>query len=131
MKVVVANQKRRKEAAILARRTEGATFEDLVNRSQRLWVAVDEDEVVGYAGASVRGQNLHLTIAGVTQKARGQGLQRRFIKARLAWGKAQGATVAYTYANRRNRASLISLLHLGFSPYEVSNGFCYVAKYLT
>lgn len=106
-------------------------FADLFRRSQRQWVAVEDGEVVGFAGATVRGQNLHLTIALVAKSARGQGLQRRMIDSRLKWGKSEGATVAYTYAWRRNRASLISLLRQGFNPYEVAGGFVYVARYLT
>jgi GNAT superfamily N-acetyltransferase len=66
-----------------------------------------------------RKQDLHLTMAYVTPAYRGHGIQRQLIATRLAYGRRNGAKIAYTYTHIHNRPSQINLLHAGFTPYAV------------
>lgn len=130
--VKTKSQKRMQEAAELAFRLEGKTFEHLTLSSQALWIVLnDDDEVVGAAGASKKRHVLELTIAFLAPEARGKGLQSDLVKLRLRWGKREGCTIAYTYVYRRNHASMASLIKNNFSPYHVdSKSFCHFARFL-
>lgn len=122
-----------REAADLAYRLEGKTFEHLVLEAEALWVVLDDEgEVVGAAGAKTSGKNLHLTICFLAPSARGNGFQKRLIDFRMRWGRKQGCTIVYTYTYRRNHASMISLLKMNFSPYYVDrkSNYAYFARYL-
>ncbi len=114
----------------LARRIEGPEFAKHVAYSPVLWQVHIAGKLVGLAGCYVLDGDLHLSICLVAPEARGRNLQRRLVRVRLAYGRANGCRTAYTYANRRNHPSLIQLLREGFSPYAVRNGYCYVARYL-
>ena len=131
--VKTSSSKRVKEAADLAYRLEGKTFERLVSEAEALWVVLDDDnQVVGSAGASIKRKTaLHLTFCILAPEARGKGLQQKLIVLRLRWGKKNECTIAYTYAYRRNHASMVSLLKNNFSPYYVDkSNFAYFARYL-
>jgi GNAT superfamily N-acetyltransferase len=127
-----SSHKKVAEAAALAYRLGGKTFEDIVLSSEALWVVLDDDnEVVGAAGASVSRGRLILTICFLSPKARGYGFQKKLIDLRLRWGRKQGCKIAYTYTYRRNHASMISLLKNNFSPYYVDkSNYAYFARYL-
>ena len=56
----------------------------------------------------------HFTRAGVVPEARGQGLQKLLIKARLAWCKRRGIKTVKTYTSSDNTASIASLKACGF-----------------
>jgi GNAT superfamily N-acetyltransferase len=52
---------------------------------------------------------------GVLPEARGQGLQRRLIRVRERWGRAQNALRARTYVSADNGASLSNLMRCGWT----------------
>lgn len=93
------------------------------------WIASDELGPCGYAGAVMMGpeepHTLYLCRAGLRRR-RGQGIQRGFIRARLAWGRKQGAKDAITYTWYRNHASARSLIACGFRPYDPE--YAYVGR---
>lgn len=84
------------------------------------WVAWDGAEAVGYAGAKLREveNSVYLCRAGVLWKARGQGLQLKLIRARVAWARRIKAACAFTYVDRENPASGNNLIRAGFLMYE-------------
>lgn len=59
----------------------------------------------------------YLARAGVRDKYRGQGLQRRLIKSRIRAAKAQGATTIVTDTTATNAPSANSLIRCGFRVY--------------
>ena len=130
--VKTSSRKKITEAADLAYKLEGKTFQHLTLESKALWVVLDDDgTVVGAAGASTLRKSLYLTICFLAPEARGKGLQQKLILLRLRWGKKQGCTIAYTYTYRRNHASMVSLLKHNFSPYYVDkSNFAYFARFL-
>lgn len=74
---------------------------------------------------------LHLTTCFVVPAARGLGVQRALLRARLAYGRREGLHEARTYTARNNRPSQINLLKEGFVPYAVTGGYWIsYAKYL-
>ena len=53
--------------------------------------------------------------AGVRPDARGQGLQRRLIRARVAYAKREGFPEVWTYTSNYNVASSNNLIREGFT----------------
>ena len=80
------------------------------------WLAYEGTRVVGYAGARVwePDQALYLHRAGVLPEARGQGLQRRLIRARVQYARRLGLIRAYTYTAAWNVRSSNNLAACGF-----------------
>jgi len=90
--------------------------------SARWWLASVDGQTVAYAGAkALQGANaghVMLCRAGVLPCARGAGLQKRLIRARLRWAaglERVGAVVTYTV--RDNVRSSNSLIACGFRLY--------------
>jgi len=94
----------------------GQDYSEITYKGQ-WWLAYEGGRPVGFAGAQIwKPDNcLYLRRAGVLPEARGKGLQRRLIRARLAWGREQGARAAYTYTTSWNLASANNLIHEGFT----------------
>jgi GNAT superfamily N-acetyltransferase len=63
---------------------------------------------------------LYLYRAGVLPKARGRGLQKRMIRARLRWGRANECAQAVTFTTNWNTVSMRNLIRCGFLPYTPS-----------
>lgn len=80
------------------------------------WWTVDGDPRVGYAGAYVKGTDVHLERAYVGPEHRGRRLQRGLIRAREAWGRRQGCVRATTYTTVQNVASYRTLIRAGYVP---------------
>lgn len=81
------------------------------------WIATDMSGVpVGFASAVHREDldYVFLSRAGVDKSASGQGLQRRLIRARIAWAKKRGVSKIITYTSLKNYPSIINLLACGF-----------------
>jgi len=76
-------------------------------------------QVVGFCTAKYRPETnvVRLSRAAVTKSAQGQGLQRRMIRLRCAWGKRMGATRATTYTSKDNWESIANLIKCGFKFY--------------
>src|SRR4051812_16796896 len=81
------------------------------------WLALGPaGQAVGYAGATYWSPDRYVYLArcGVLPSARGQGLQRRFIRVREAWARAQGAEGCYTYTSPTNLHSANNLIRAGY-----------------
>lgn len=77
-------------------------------------------DLVGYGGFVPSRQfadTAYFHTAGVRHSARGNGLQKRLIRARLRLAKRLGYTWAVTYTFPDNPASSASLIACGFRPY--------------
>ncbi len=84
------------------------------------WGAFEGRRLIGYAGLipSRRFSDaVYLHCAGVLPEARGNHLQRRLIRVRLAWARRSGYLWAVTYVMPYNVPSLRSLIACGFRPY--------------
>lgn len=90
-------------------------------RPEDVWfVAYDDDQPVAFAGARpTEGDptSWFLCRSGVIESARGHGLQKRLIRARLRAIQAAGGNIAYTYTAIDNPASANSLIAEGFRAY--------------
>lgn len=78
------------------------------------WLVWDGDKAVAFAGAVVEDDVLHLERVYVAKSHRGQGLQKRLIRTRCAWGRKHGAKTATTYTWGGNLPSMNSLISSGF-----------------
>ncbi len=78
---------------------------------------------VAFAGVrKVAGESLaYLCRAGVAPEARGQGIQRRLIRVRLAWARRHALEAAVTYTSATNTASSNNLAACGFRMYRPAN----------
>lgn len=91
-------------------------------RPTDLWWLVRDSSGVAVAFACVRPTPddpciWYLARAGVAQEARGQGLQARLIRVRLAAAKRHGAVAVVTDCTTLNPASANSLIASGFRVY--------------
>ena len=88
------------------------------------WFALDEDKVpVGYASLSYFPTgNAFLSRSGVLPKARGNGLQRRLVRARERQARRDGYERVVTYTSVTNVHSSNTLIDCGYTlyipPYE-------------
>lgn len=79
-------------------------------------------------------EKTYLCRAGVLPEARGKGIQRRLVQARVAYSKKLGVPRAYTYVSTANIASMKTLVRCGFVPYHYmfedlsQSGFIYFEK---
>jgi GNAT superfamily N-acetyltransferase len=87
------------------------------------WVAIElaqRDEIVAFASARlIEDGSAIFNSAGVLREHRGHGLQRRLIRARVAWAKRQGCPHAVTYTATDNATSANSLIASGFKQLEL------------
>lgn len=84
------------------------------------WIAFDGKTEAGFAGIVPSSQSPnagYLSRAGVLPAFRGQGLQKRLIKKRLAYAKQLGWDFVVT-DTRRNPASSNSLISCGFKVFQ-------------
>lgn len=98
----------------------GADFEQ--GEDMHLWLAWEGDQPVGFASVE-EFQEEGLTYSyfagcGVIPHFRGQGIQKRLIRARLAWGTRRGHNKALSYTMHWNAKSINSLIKCGFKSYE-------------
>jgi len=80
-----------------------------------------DQRVCAYASARPSVQYDRVTFfdrAGVARYARGRGLQRALIRARLRWAKAGGYTHAVTYTMGENLTSSNNLIATGWRLYR-------------
>ena len=86
------------------------------------WIAEDRTSgaIVAYAGLVRSGRYsnvVYFNAAGVIESARGKGIQRRLIRARLRWAKNHGSDWAVTDTTCDNIPSMRNLQACGFRPY--------------
>lgn len=92
---------------------------DLDSFNPECWLATGPKGVpVGYGVAVLIAGVVYLRRAGVVPEARGVGLQRRLIRARVAWARTVGASHVETYTLPDNPWSMCSLIDCGFRPWE-------------
>jgi GNAT superfamily N-acetyltransferase len=87
------------------------------------WIAEDDDEPVGFAGLyrSVNWDNgVYLVRSGVMPSHRGNGLQKRLIRVRLAFAKRSGFKLAVSETTF-NPPSANSLIACGFKTFTPPN----------
>lgn len=96
------------------------------------WVGYCGDAPVCFAGVDPdhRLGEGFLCRAGVLNKYRGQGLQKRMIKARERYLVSEGIRRVWTYINPSNAASLNSLYRLGYKAYLPAHEECRVEGFV-
>ncbi len=100
----------------------GAALPSAFRRTGAVWVGLGggpDSRLFGqptaFAVAYIDGDGLLvLGNVGVLKEARGQGLQRRLIRVRERWGRAQNALRARTYCSADNAASVSNLMRCGY-----------------
>lgn len=95
---------------------------DEIDTRGQCWLMYDEyEEPVGFCSArQVNGNTVFLSRAGVQRRARGNGLQRRMINARVQWARSLGVDCVITYTVYDNHSSISNLLKSGFRFYNPS-----------
>ncbi len=102
------------------------------------WIAVDNGDIVAFGSLkpSVQYRDVvYFNSAGVAESHRGLGLQRKLIRARLAWARKQGKHFAITDTVPENAPSARNLIACGFRPYSPKipwkgSGACYWSRKL-
>lgn len=97
---------------------------DRVSATDVSWLVHDPAfKAVGFATGKLWPPDnyFYFTRCGVLTEARGKGLQRRFIRARLRYAKAQGCLGAYTYTLPFNVSSANNLIACGFRLWRPAN----------
>lgn len=90
-----------------------------LNENNHWWLAFQSGEPVASGGIShYSGSVWFLCRAGVLPQARGQGLQKRLIRKRLAWARANDVSRVITYTMWDNVPSMKSLVRAGLAPYH-------------
>ena len=132
MKYRVRKAKEHQVTQVLALHLLCMPFDDVdIKQDDAHWLVYDEtDTPVAFASAKFRKKDnyVYFSRAGVLPCARGAGLQKRLIKARLNWAKKVGADTAYTYTVLKNYPSMLNLLKCGFKFYEPTGVEAYVGE---
>lgn len=113
---------RRTEDIDEVRELHSLTFplDEWVGDDREFWIARDAGgRTVGFCAATYQPATniVSLDRAGVVGEAQGAGLQKRMIRARVAWARRIGATGAISYIALRNYQSMVNLLKCGFRFY--------------
>lgn len=91
--------------------------------SAEWWFAYNnEGKPKGFAGAKFWEPDNYvcLCLAGVVPDARGKGIQKKLIRARVNWARNIESKGVYTYTSRWNYASANNLMQCGFKLFEPS-----------
>lgn len=78
------------------------------------WVSIMHDQLVGFAGAKPEHGFLFLGPCGVAVQARGRGIQRSFIEARLRCARGNQFNEVVTYTDQDNLYSANNFVRAGF-----------------
>lgn len=82
------------------------------------WAGYEGSTPVCFAAATMVRGSVYLLRAGVEPSYRGHGYQARLIRARVAWGRTEGAQYAWACTSPENAASMRSLMRCGFKPWR-------------
>ncbi len=83
------------------------------------WIAYLDGEPVGFATVEeFQDKIVFLSRAGVVEKARGMGIQKKLIAARERFARSRGKNWAITYTILNNVQSINSLISLGYKTYR-------------
>jgi RimJ/RimL family protein N-acetyltransferase len=81
------------------------------------WIARDAEGVACYCAANIQSDGEATLVASWTRpSARGRGWQRRMIRARMRWARAEGLDRAVCYTWGGNLPSIRALIRCGFVP---------------
>ncbi len=116
------------------------THQELPEAGNQFWLARDDEgQAVGFASVrplreasddSKWKETVFLSRVGVLQSARNQGLQTRFVRARLRWARRKGYKRAVTYVSWDNVWSLRVLVKAGFLPFRPTSYWAGNVTYL-
>lgn len=86
------------------------------------WIAWEGDKPIAFAGLRPCQEKVNeglatLTRCGVVKDYRGQGIQKKLIRARVAYARRLGIKQVVTYVKKWNLASANSLIRVGFKLY--------------
>jgi GNAT superfamily N-acetyltransferase len=89
------------------------------NGETACWLMYEDDEPIGFATADLlpEGDTVFLSRAGILPGSQGRGLQKRLIRVREKWAKAQGAGWVITYTTLQNYPTLVNLIRTGYKFY--------------
>lgn len=93
----------------------------MIDEENTFWLAKLDGKPVGFCSAYYHESLgcVFLSRAAVMTTANGLGLQRRMIRARVAWARTlAGCNRVVTYCAPRNYLSLVNLLRCGFKFYD-------------
>lgn len=94
-------------------------------KNEQYWLLYDEENMpVGFCSChklSLEPEVVFLSRAGLLEAARGQGMQKKMINARVRWAKQSGARQVITYTTRDNAPSFYNLQNCGFKLYLPEN----------
>lgn len=117
----VTDEVRAIEAACLKGREEEAAPVNLTQFDPEVWIAFDGEHAIGFGVLVERPPSdwcpgWFLRMSGVLPEYQGHGLQRRMIRARLAYAREHGADGVETYTRPDNAESMRALIATGFRP---------------
>lgn len=97
---------------------------------KHIWFVAEVDgEMAGYAGLKLLPyKEAYLARAGVLEKFRGLGLQKRLIRARERYAVRQGSEMMVTYTANSNWPSIKSLMFEGYHNYEPAKGVAWAGR---
>jgi GNAT superfamily N-acetyltransferase len=106
---------------------DGSAYPVELVASAECWVALDGDEVVGYAVAHAQCGAAYLDRYGVAPSHAGQGIGKRLLRTWLAWGRRARLGYAWTYTVESNAQSINALVGVGlraWRPEWARPGYC-------
>jgi GNAT superfamily N-acetyltransferase len=95
-------------------------WDEWVGDDHTFWVAHRDGELVGFASA-ILWQHLNvvfLSRCAVVKSAKGAGVQRHLVRARVRWAKRLQVDAVETYVLLKNYGSMVNLLRCGFRFYR-------------
>lgn len=103
---------------VLDKQCFGPSCSEVPDPEDIWWVAVDGDQVIGYAGIHLYGATTGFLVRCAVQKQyRGNKLQQRFTSVRERWARKQGLTKLITWTSRYMPLSANNLIDRGFRLY--------------
>jgi ribosomal-protein-alanine acetyltransferase len=104
-----------------------AQIKEELSGSRRLYLAaLDDENIVGYAGIAANGESADIHNVAVRERYRRQGIARRLIARLEKWAKDQGAISAILEMRVGNQEALPLYLSLGYK--EISRRKDYYAS---
>lgn len=121
MKITLKSTERYQEIAYLDSQLfpEDEPIENWQN--SEWWIGYHKGEIISYCSLKCMGDYVYLNRAGVLDEFQGNGIQKKMIKKRLDWCKANNIKYAITYTSHLNSASINSLIGMGFKAYRPNN----------
>lgn len=118
------------ERVCLAGREHEAVPVDLVGFDPWLWIASDAGHPIAFGVLVDRGgdpcverEGWHLRMSGVMPAYGGHGIQKRLVRARVAFARSSGARLVRTYTRPDNAESMRALISCGFRPYRAADPY--------